>query len=70
MAKELQKVLDSYGIMPDKVHLVLRDGATAMVKMTKILDYESFHCFLHIINLVNLLYNFSIKIMFSVSKME
>lgn len=55
MARELRSVLDDFKILDDKVHIVLRDGASAMVLLTKILDFESFHCFLHILHLVGFL---------------
>lgn len=55
MAKQLEKVMRLYEIDKDKVVLVLRDGHTAMIKMASLLEFASFHCFLHIINLVILI---------------
>lgn len=53
MAAHLQKVLDDYKIPVEKVHIILRDGASAMQALTRLLGFESFHCFLHILHLVS-----------------
>lgn len=53
MSALLTKILAEFGISKENIHLILRDGASAMVKMARVVGIESFHCFLHILNLVS-----------------
>lgn len=53
ISETLEKLLAEYEFPKEKIHLILRDGASAMVKATFLLGIDSFHCFLHVINLAS-----------------
>uniref|UniRef100_A0A914GZR7 Transposase n=1 Tax=Globodera rostochiensis TaxID=31243 RepID=A0A914GZR7_GLORO len=47
----LLKALEEVQIDKTKIHLFMRDGASNMVLAAQTVGFDSFHCFLHIINL-------------------
>lgn len=48
----LNDVLERAKIKKENVHLVLRDAAKVMIKMARIMNFTSFDCFIHKIQLV------------------
>uniref|UniRef100_A0A914QCL2 Transposase n=1 Tax=Panagrolaimus davidi TaxID=227884 RepID=A0A914QCL2_9BILA len=56
MAKLVKEILEEYGLLKNdkkdkekkpKIFLILRDGASSVVKLCRLLDQDSVHCFAH-----------------------
>uniref|UniRef100_A0A914Y2R6 Transposase n=1 Tax=Panagrolaimus superbus TaxID=310955 RepID=A0A914Y2R6_9BILA len=51
MARIVEELLKNFGISIDKIFLILRDGASAVVKLCNLLGIDSSHCFAHLLQL-------------------
>ncbi|KAK0425152.1 hypothetical protein QR680_009060 [Steinernema hermaphroditum] len=51
MADRLRNCMSTFSLERAKVFVMIRDGATSMIKMSSILGIDSGHCFAHLLQL-------------------
>lgn len=61
ISTKLEEALFEYQIDRSKIHIATRDGGSNMILGFRMASIESFHCFLHVLNL-------SIKVCFILEK--